>query len=330
MAKKKHSSIVMATYNGEKYLSEQLESFCKQSVLPDELVVSDDNSKDATKEIILNFAKTAPFKVLFVENNHNSGVVKNFENALKHANGDIIFFSDQDDYWLSNKIEKYMSVFEDNKEIAYIFSDLKVADENLNDLGKSLYSPKTAELAHNYEKTPLAAFKDIISVKVFVNGATSAFRREFLSLICPVPVTTMLHDGWTAALISAVAKVKFLSEKYSLYRQHRDNVIGYRGYSFLRRLKNAAKENKQRKIDELNCLRLLLKRLNESNITHKQESTSFLMNKIEILERHIKLYETNKASRAFSLIYDLTAGNYNVYFQKMKSFCTDLAAMLTN
>jgi len=140
----------------------------------------------------------------------------------------------------------------------------------------------------------------------------------------------MLHDGWTAALISAVAKVKFLSEKYSLYRQHRDNVIGYRGYSFLLRLKNAAKENKQRKIDELNCLRLLLKRLNELNITHKQESTSFLMNKIEILERHIKLYETNKASRAFSLIYDLTAGNYNVYFQKMKSFCTDLAAMLTN
>jgi glycosyltransferase involved in cell wall biosynthesis len=115
VAKKKHSSIVMATYNGEKYLSEQLDSFCKQSVLPDELVVSDDNSKDATKEIILNFAKTAPFKVLFVENNHNSGVVKNFENALKHAKGDIIFFSDQDDYWLSNKIEKYMSVFEENK-----------------------------------------------------------------------------------------------------------------------------------------------------------------------------------------------------------------------
>lgn len=330
MAKKKHSSIVMATYNGEKYLSEQLESFCKQTVLPDELVISDDNSKDNTKEIILKFAKTAPFKVQFVENEQNSGVVKNFENALKYVNGDIIFFSDQDDYWLSNKIEKYLSVFDENNEVAYIFSDLIVANENLKDLGKSLYSPKTADLARDYDKVSLSAFKDIVAVKVFVNGATSAFRREFLDLISPIPVTSMLHDGWTAALIAACAKIMFLNEKYSLYRQHHTNVIGYRGYSFLRRLKKATKENKQRKIDELNALKFLLKRLTESNIAHKQDSVSFLTTKVEILEKHIKLYESNKLKRVVCLISDLTSGNYQTYFQNLKSFFTDLAAMITN
>ncbi|MBQ2594941.1 MAG: glycosyltransferase, partial [Candidatus Riflebacteria bacterium] len=104
-------SIAMATYNGEKYLLEQLQSFCKQTILPTELVIYDDCSTDKTCKIIEEFSNTAPFKVKLIRGEKNiggsvrDGYGMSFSKAAEACKGDYIFFSDQDDVWFPNKIE---------------------------------------------------------------------------------------------------------------------------------------------------------------------------------------------------------------------------------
>ena len=92
-------SIAMTAFNGAKYINEQLNSFASQTRLPDEVVVCDDISSDDTFEILDNFARSAPFKMIVVRNNKNLGYTKNFEKALSLCSGDLIFLSDQDDIW---------------------------------------------------------------------------------------------------------------------------------------------------------------------------------------------------------------------------------------
>ena len=100
-------SIALATYNGEAFLQDQLQSFEMQTRLPDEIIISDDNSTDKTLKILQNFKLETSIIVKIVNNNLGQGAVRNFNNALTHTSGDIILLSDQDDIWLPNKIEIY-------------------------------------------------------------------------------------------------------------------------------------------------------------------------------------------------------------------------------
>src|SRR3989339_673267 len=97
-------SIAMCTYNGEKYIEQQLNSFLTQTILPNELVICDDCSKDKTIEILQEFSKKAKFPVRIYLNEKNLGSTKNFEKAIGLSKGDIIFCSDQDDVWHNQKI----------------------------------------------------------------------------------------------------------------------------------------------------------------------------------------------------------------------------------
>ena len=106
-------SIALCTYNGEKFLREQLDSFSVQTRLPDEVVVGDDCSTDRTVEILEEWAKTAPFRVEIVRNPQNLGYEKNFEQTMLRCTGDVIFPSDQDDVWLPEKLSR-LFIF-DNK-----------------------------------------------------------------------------------------------------------------------------------------------------------------------------------------------------------------------
>ena len=97
-------SIALASYNGERYIAEQLDSIARQTRLPDELIISDDASGDATPAIALDFARQAPFPVKVLQNSERAGSTRNFEIAIRACTGDIIFLCDQDDVWYPNKI----------------------------------------------------------------------------------------------------------------------------------------------------------------------------------------------------------------------------------
>ena len=121
-------SIAMATYNGQTFLLEQLQSFTEQTILPDEVVITDDCSSDKTVALINSFKKTAPFKIRVYSNEKNLGYTQNFNKALQLCTNDLIFLSDQDDVWLPTKIE-YML----NLTLQYPDKDLFMIDAELVD-----------------------------------------------------------------------------------------------------------------------------------------------------------------------------------------------------
>ena len=133
----------MATYNGEKYLREQIDSILKQTFKDWKLIIRDDGSKDKTIEILNEYEKKDKRIKVLQDNKGNLGVAKNFEELLKNSSGEYVMFSDQDDYWMKNKIEKYIKVLEkldkeNLKNPLLIHSNSYVCDKNLNILKKKM------------------------------------------------------------------------------------------------------------------------------------------------------------------------------------------------
>ena len=126
----------MATYNGEKYLAEQLDSIINQTYHNWNLLIRDDNSTDKTLEIIQNYHKKDKRIKILKDDKGNLGIVKNFEELLKNSESEFIMFSDQDDYWLENKIEKYVAILNTSsedilKKPMLIHSNSFICDDNL-------------------------------------------------------------------------------------------------------------------------------------------------------------------------------------------------------
>lgn len=222
-------SIALCTYNGEKYLEEQLNSFLAQTHLPDEIVISDDNSTDLTVEIIKNFAARAPFPVRFSRNEQNLRTVKNFEKAIALCTGDVIALSDQDDVWHADKLQIFADVFARQPEVGLVFCDAEVVDENLNKLGVTTWQMLDFDESRQDLMRTAASF-DYLLKNIAVFGCMMAFRARFKELVLPIAnhVYRVIHDNWIAILISAVAKIEPVPRCLVSYRQHSAQQIGHR------------------------------------------------------------------------------------------------------
>lgn len=202
-------SVCMATYNGEKYIYEQLKSILNQLNTNDEVILSDDYSTDNTIEIIKSF-NDSRIRIIFNEN--EKGYTSNFENALKHAQGDIIFLSDQDDVWMDGKVE---SMVEKLLSSDLVVSDVEIVDENLNLIEPShfkLHKVKTGFM-HNFLATRYI-------------GASMAFKKEVLKKALPFPKQKKLcaHDYWLTIIGEAYFKVELIENPTLKYRRHLSNA----------------------------------------------------------------------------------------------------------
>jgi len=219
----------MCTYNGARHIREQLESIGKQSRLPDELVVCDDcsDAADDTREIVADFARTAPFPVRLHVNSENIGSTQNFGRAIALCTGDIIALADQDDVWQTHKLETLIKGFSSSPETGVVFADAYVVDERLRQSG---YTFMQCINFSESERLLLDGDKsfELLVRRGLVAGATMAFRSKYTNLILPMPpnLGVMLHDSWIAIIISAVAKIKYIDEPLQLYRQHPGQQVG--------------------------------------------------------------------------------------------------------
>lgn len=206
-------SVAMATYNGAKYIEEQIESIANQTIKPDELVISDDSSTDDTVKIIKEFAAKASFKVKLICNKHNLGFSKNFSQALENTTGDIVFLSDQDDVWLLNKIEKCIGYFFKNPNIQVMLHDSKIVDDNLNSIGFNKYNWQP-ESSNNIKY-------NIVNNGVF--GNCCVVRNKFLNYILPIP-DIYCHDEWLGKVAFKFSLIGVISDILILYRRHSNTV----------------------------------------------------------------------------------------------------------
>ena len=221
-------SIALCTYNGARYLFDQLVSIAVQTRPPDELVVCDDGSRDGTVEIVRRFAETVNFPVVLHVNEENMGSFQNFGKAIGLCSGDLIALSDQDDVWLPEKLAVIAAEFERRPELGLVFTDAEIVDSDLRPTGECLLKRIRMTDAERQSILGGQGFYTLLK-RNLVTGATMAFRAEWKSLVLPIEQKSYLaHDAWIALLISAVAPVLLLSNPLIRYRQHEDQIQGVR------------------------------------------------------------------------------------------------------
>lgn len=218
-------SICMATYNGEQFLRQQLESILAQSNQDWQLLIRDDGSDDNTIRIVKNYAEQMPDKIsLITDNGSRLGASLNFGRLLKHADTQYIMFSDQDDVWLPNKIEVTLNAMKATEQIypdrpILIHTDLQVMDSDLNTIADSLWS---------YQKLFPEISDDLnrIMAQNVVTGCTMMINRKARAVSIPVPTEATMYDWWVALNVCKHGKIIYLSIPSILYRQHSKNRLG--------------------------------------------------------------------------------------------------------
>ncbi|SFW16361.1 glycosyltransferase family 2 protein [Nitrosovibrio sp. Nv17] len=217
-------SVALATYNGERYLAEQLDSIARQTRLPDELVVSDDASADSTRDIVADFIRHAPFPVRLLVNAERLGSTRNFERAIRACAGDAIFLCDQDDVWYPSKAALIERRFMDDPGTVLVFTDADVVDRNLNPLALRLWEAMRFRQPERMQIEAGDAFSVLLR-RYLVTGATLAFRSRYRDLLLPIP-EVWVHDAWIAMLLGGVSRLAALSTPLIAYRVHDANQIG--------------------------------------------------------------------------------------------------------
>lgn len=199
-------SIALCTYNGERFLREQLDSIVNQSYSPLELIAVDDHSADSTLSILREYAEKYPFIKIF-SNPETLGYIRNFEKALKLCSGDLIALSDQDDIWIFDKIEKQVKAIGNN---LLIYHDSEFVDQDGFSLKKHM-----SDIVNLYrgDRPEVFLFFNCIS------GHSVLLKKELRDELLPFP-NAYFHDWWMGYVASNLGSIDFLNESLVKYRQH--------------------------------------------------------------------------------------------------------------
>jgi glycosyltransferase involved in cell wall biosynthesis len=313
-------SIAIATYNGAKYLGEQLDSFLSQTRPPDELVACDDGSTDSTLEILETFSQQAPFAVRIYRNEKNLGYTKTFERALSKCSGDLIFLSDQDDIWNPNKVSVIEGTFLDHQGAHLLIHDGNIVDENLASHGAT----KLGQVSAGYG-----------SDAWFVTGALTAIRRDILKYALPIPAGITGHDGWLHYIARMLRQKLVLDQSLQVIRRHRSNTSewiasSHKPISRLAVTRMHFSDSPAKSYhDRLTYNTVLIDRLRfreqSKNIENSSSQTKVLSNlqaeRKAIMNRE-KLIHFGYGNRKIHAVKMLVCGDYQ-YFNGVRSFARD-------
>ena len=222
-------SIALCTWNGERFLVQQLESLLAQTRLPDELIITDDVSRDGTWSLLEAFAARARAQGIHVDlqrNPDNLGYVENFSRTLVRSSGELVFLCDQDDVWHPDKISRMTDCFVRRPTLGLLHSDARLIDADGADLGHGLFDALGVTRAEIEAEHAGDAF-DVLMRRNIVTGATAVVRRDLIEAALPVP-RPWIHDEWLAVAVSLRAQVDCLEWESIGYRQHGNNQIGVR------------------------------------------------------------------------------------------------------
>lgn len=316
------ASIALATYNGEKHIKEQLESLINQTVLPYEIVISDDGSTDNTLQIIqsiIDDCKSYPiiFKVL---NNTDHGITKNFNNALKNTSGDIIFLCDQDDIWHSNKIERMMDVMEQHNE-SMVFHTARIILDNGDGTFKVTEEiVKDCTWWTELRNVPIKKIEPQRFLSKLFHGCIAlgmccAIKKDFLEYILPLSNGSN-HDNWIEFCAVAENSTLAISDELAYYRIHSTNTCGLEEFSkkksFYSKLKDCLGYGKRAKshiINQYVWFNDVYDFLKDKTIIDEKSLNMYLFfakERLDILSHH-KFYALSHLQKAFK------KGSYGVF-----------------
>ena len=287
-------SVAMATYNGAKFISQQIDSILNQTIEISELVICDDCSKDDTRRILQEYVdKDSRIRIHF--NEQNLGFKKNFEEAIKFCTSEYIALSDQDDIWIPEHLELLKKTYEENNCVLTCGNSF-AADDDCRPTG-FMSKPKTYYLSDDEDEQFLQVLYSIP-----IQGCTAFFKRELLKDYIPIPDTQQFHDQWLALVAITKGKIVFLKEGLLYYRTHLNNVTGGAEIGFKAKLNHLfhEKDNKFMK----------------AQIVFNKDLDKFLLpeNKKAILKEAMKYYKriTRRIGRFTAIPYFIK--NYKLIY----------------
>lgn len=280
------TSVLITTYNGEKYISEQITSILLQTIKPDEIVICDDKSSDNTNVIIQEFEKKFS-AVKVYRNEYNIGYSLNFMNGLSKVSGDFIFLSDQDDIWKSNKIEKVLNFFKKHPNKDLVIHDCFYLVDN-----KISKETKIQNFISNK-----------ISLENYVMGSCVAFRKNLIEKIPKMPDGYMGHDNWIVLFADLINKKSIYNIPLMYYRRHSNNTSfnptfnlpSLKIISYFKKMIFLFRSNENIFI-ESNNLKLILDNINE-NFSINYE----LLNKLNARKKYLEIRLRVKQENNFFL-----------------------------
>lgn len=277
-------SIAMATYNGEKYIREQLDSILAQTFQNWELIISDDGSTDSTVKIIEEYAN-ADARIHVVKNILQHGCAGNFENALHYCTGKYIAFCDQDDVWTDDHIEYLLAII-GQKPCA--FANAEAVDSSLKSL--NFFLGEKFMISEHHLKNEL--FFHLIFLN-FMQGTAVLFKRELLSFL-PFP-KGLFHDHWTAIAAVLNGGIAYSNKSILKYRQHENNTCGVMGHPLFYKIKHLNSEGVGR-------------------ITRYYAILQFVQTHSDLLPTEMKSYAENCLNAAYSILFQKSIFNFRKYY----------------
>lgn len=216
-------AILMATYNGERFLRQQIDSILQQTLQDWHLYVHDDGSKDATPRILREYAANHPDRITILDYPSQGGACRNFMSMVYKVDAPYYMFADQDDVWLEHKVERTfreMKALETPDAPLVISTDLRVVDESLNVLAPTLWA-----IAGIYPER-IRTFEDL-AANTLMTGCTMLFNSAARRCIRPLTSHTTMHDAWIACCVKRNGgTLRCIPEQTILYRQHGGNTLG--------------------------------------------------------------------------------------------------------
>lgn len=316
-------SVAMCTYNGERFLSEQLKSIFSQTCPPDEIIICDDCSKDHTVQLAHSLLSQWNGKWKIIQNEKNLGFRKNFEQVIQLCQGDIIFLSDQDDVWMPEKIGVMMRVFKNHANVILAFHDAEIVDRNLSQLASSFWNI----LDFNPECFCRSDYRQLLGHNV-VQGSACAFRKELVHCACPFP-TEAIHDEWLALVALSMGDICPIGNRLLKYRQWGNNAIGGRQTTVIQKLKKylftmgkAADTHREYVLKKNALNKEWIRRYeNKIRITH-----SYMIGANSIMEQRYHYIE--EKSFKITFLWKKYFGIYPRKKRALKEFAKDILAVI--
>lgn len=222
----KHFSVALCTYNGEKYIVEQLDTILNQNLPPKEIVVCDDASIDQTWHILESYKSRYPDIFKIYRNERKLGVVKNFEKAINLCTQEIIFLSDQDDVWFPHKTERIMEVFNQYPDVEAVCHGLQICHEDKRIIPHTMWDTMGFSFFLKQEYPDKDYFYHTLIFGNMVTGAALSFKKTLqpINLLSNCP--TVIHDYQLAMKYLSKGTMYFHDENLGLYRKHEEQLIG--------------------------------------------------------------------------------------------------------
>lgn len=282
-------AILMATYNGEKFIAEQIDSILNQSVQNWELFIHDDGSMDQTMNILNEYAAQYPQKIHIIPGKSTGNAKENFFYLMEKVDADYIMFADQDDFWEKDKVKiTYNKILDlENKETnipVLVFSDLKVVDQDLKTISPKMsqyQGLKMENITFNY-----------LMVQNVVTGCTVMINRKCkeMSLACLEHDDVIMHDWWCALVASYFGRIDYIDDALILYRQHGINSVGAKNIHSIKYLKEKLYKDKDQKESLMKSEKQIFTFVKSYNIKDKY------------INVYSSLYKLNKLQRIWFLI----------------------------